>query len=95
MRSVTVVFHLFFHYNTCKVHRGALVISVDDVNADRGDGVISEGNFSALPEGLSKVRVTLIPWPITWLCPYYEILLLGLVNFVSRDGSFSLFAGGL
>lgn len=52
VRSVTVVFHLFFHYNTCKVHRGAFVLSVDDVNADR-DGM-SEGNFSALPEGLSK-----------------------------------------
>jgi len=50
--SVNVVFHLFFHYNTCKVHRGAFVRSVEDVNADR-DG-LSEGNFSALPEGLSK-----------------------------------------
>ena len=54
VRSVTVVFHLFFHYNTCKVHRGAFVLSIDDVkNADRGR--MSEGTFSALLEGLSKV----------------------------------------
>ena len=51
--EVTVVYHLFFHYNTCKVHRGAFVISVDNFDGDSDKMV--EGNFSTLPETLLEV----------------------------------------
>ena len=53
--TATVVFHLFFHYNTCKVHRGAFVISVDNVDGD-SDKML-EGNFSTLPERLLEVNI--------------------------------------
>ena len=58
VKSVTVVFHLFFHYNTRKVHRGAFVVSVDEVKTVKEE--MSECNFCALPEGLTKVRTTTI-----------------------------------
>ena len=54
--AATVVFHLFFHYNTCKVHRGAFVTSVDNVDGD-SDRML-EGNFSTLPEKLLEVNET-------------------------------------
>ena len=53
--AATVVFHLFFHYNTCKVHRGAFVISVDNVDGDSDKRL--EGNFSSLPERLVEVNI--------------------------------------